>query len=62
MAPIAFGRAFGTARVLMAVYADLVGVVLAETGNSAGGFLVAGLAVASDFIHVIIVIENHVAS
>lgn len=61
MALIAFGRAFRTVRVLMTVYADLVGIILAETGDFAGGFLVAGLAIALHFIHVIIVIEDHFA-
>ncbi len=61
MALIALGRAFRPVRILMAVYADLVGEVLAEAFDLAGLLFVAYLAIAPDFIDVIKMIKNHFA-
>jgi hypothetical protein len=61
LALIALGRTFGTIGFFVAVYADLVGVVLAEAFNLAGGLFVTDLAIALNFIDMIRVIEGHLA-
>jgi hypothetical protein len=61
MALIALGRTFGSVGFFMAIYADLMGIVLAEAFDLAGSLCVTDFAVTTYFIHVIRVIEGHLA-